>query len=190
MSPDTGYSFVRSAVKEQADHGGVGVTALASALGQTALTYAKKYMAGEIDLRAENLCLLCNRFGWNPLAFFALDGHPFTTPLRDVYVMESAGLTIAELLKEKGIIIENACAPIPTRGKDTQAQTVMPEAKPTGTPEPSQASNHWQMIAQSQQQVIESQRELIAMLRAELAKANAGRPYFAAVADEADMGEK
>lgn len=192
---DSGYSFVHEAIKEEAAKSGTTVTGVAAALGQTALTYARKYISGEVDLRTSNLCVLCNRFDWNPLSFFAFEGHRFTTPLRYVYLMECAGLKLDEMLKEKGIEINigpalryNASSPR-TRVEKPVSYPAQPEPKPAEPAQNPIMESHWQMIAQSQQQVIESQKDLITMLRTELAKANSSRTYFGSVADDAKPGE-
>lgn len=116
----TTINYQSNALKRFVERFGIVRTHMARLFKQTNNLTVDRWLAGK-DIYLGSLLTICNTYKLDLLSFFNHNGKPFGTTIEEIACMEEAGLTLKDLLKEKGLEVEdNECntlsgtSPVPT----------------------------------------------------------------------------
>lgn len=94
--------FKNSNFAEQMEKYGIPKQHALKCTNQSNPQYCARWLSGA-DMNTSTLTKLCSHLHLNLLSFFTYYGHEFATELENLYRLEKAGLSVADILTEHGI---------------------------------------------------------------------------------------
>lgn len=94
--------FKNSNFAEQMEKYGIPKQHALKCTNQSNPQYCARWLSGA-DMNSSTLSKLCSHLHLNLLSFFTYYGHEFATELENLYRLEKAGLSVADILAEHGI---------------------------------------------------------------------------------------
>lgn len=122
-APKGAIKYNTSKLKELMNEQNIKARSIMSIFGQTNPTTVNNWMSGS-EMYVGALLAICNAFDFDPLRFITFAGHTFETSIADLYRLELCGLTVGDILRERGIETSQPAAGVskPRTTEDLEAE--------------------------------------------------------------------